>query len=298
MKQVGIIFNIQRFSIHDGPGIRSTVFLKGCPLNCLWCHNPESKQVQQQLSFQHKNCAGCKVCEKVCTQKVHTFSHNMHHIDFTKCIACGKCIDYCNKKALELIGYAISVDEIIEEVLKDRVYYETSGGGITLSGGEPLLQYEFSLAILKEAKTNHLHTCIETSGFCSQNVLKSIIPYTDMFLFDFKLSDEILHKKYTGVSLQPIIKNLQFLNKNGASVVLRCPIIPEINDFEEHFRMIAELSQMLCISQVELMPYHTLGIEKSRKIGVQYQVESPTANVDMVEVWKEELKRLGCKKLK
>ena len=268
-----IVFNIKKFSVNDGPGIRTTVFLKGCPLSCIWCHNPESKHAFPELMFAAEKCVMCGKCANVCPQNVHLFKNNEHVIARENCIGCGKCEEECLYEAVEVAGKKKSVDEVIDEVLKDKIFYETSNGGVTLSGGEPLLQYEFSLEILKRAKQEGLHTAMETCGYTDEERIREIAQYVDLFLFDYKITNEELHKKYTGVSNEKIIHNLKVLNLLGKQIILRCPIIPGINDTDEHFAGIADMANTLsCVSEINVEPYHPLGKSKAEKLGVVYEL--------------------------
>ena len=266
-----IIFNIQRFCVNDGPGIRTTVFLKGCPLNCLWCHNPESKTNKPIIMLNNSKCIGCKKCVSVCN--LHEFNDKGgHFIDRQNCTACGKCVKECFG-ALEICGEKTSVKDIIKEVLKDKDFYLSSKGGITLSGGDPLYNIDFTLQLLKEAKKHDLNTAIETSGFARWEDILKITPYVDLFLYDFKETDNDLHKKFTGVGNELILKNLYKLNDMGKQIILRCPIIPNYNDRQEHFKKIGELaSELKNITHVEIEPYHDLGISKCNAIGKPYEL--------------------------
>ncbi len=297
MSENGIIFDIQRLSLHDGPGIRTTVFFKGCPLSCLWCHNPESKKKQIQLSFQKNLCTNCKNCENSCPLNLHSFVKNIHQIDFSQCIACSKCLQNCPNNCLSLIGYDSNATNIMDIVLKDMDYYESSGGGITISGGEPLFQCDFLVEILQKAKNHKLHVCVETCGFASQKNFEKVLDFVDLFLFDFKHYDETQHIKYTGVSLKPIMDNLSFLDKIGAKVVLRCPIIPDINDTNEHFKAIADLSFLQCVQAVQLMPYHTMGVKKAENIGADYTLSTSFVTKETSEKYFQILKDYNCQKL-
>ena len=280
------IFNIQRFCVNDGPGIRTTVFIKGCGLDCAWCHNPESKSFERELMFSDSLCIMCKACETVCENGVHSFSEKGHLLDREKCTLCGKCTDICPAEAVELAGKQMSVDEVMETVLRDVQFYENSGGGMTLSGGEPLHSFEFSYELLKAAKENGIHTCIETSGYADTGKILKIAEFTDLFLYDFKISDETLHKKYTGVGNELIKKNLLALDKFGNKMVLRCPIIPGVNDNASHFDGIAETANSLAnIVGIDIEPYHALGVTKLSRLGkdAMASFEVPVAGV--MEKW-------------
>ena len=260
-----------KFAIHDGPGIRTTVFLKGCPLNCLWCHNPESKQSKSEISFISDKCILCGFCASVCRNKCHIIEGNVHSYDRSKCLRCGSCTVSCYARALEVIGKEMTVEEVLSEVLKDVPFYETSGGGMTVSGGEPMAQFNFTKALLKEAKKNNLHICLETSGFAPTERYREIMEFVDIFLYDVKESDPEKHLKCTGVPRELIAKNLIEIDSLGAKVVLRCPIVPKINDRKSHFKEIANLANRLSnIIEINILPYHPLGKSKSSRIGTEY----------------------------
>ena len=284
---MGTIFNIQKFCINDGPGIRTTVFLKGCPLNCLWCHNPESKLTRQELYYDAAKCIGCGGCVVVCPNDCHNISELGHGFDRSNCTVCGGCAEACPAAAMELTGREASVEEILAEVEKDAVFYRNSGGGMTLSGGEPMLQFEFTLALLREAKNRGLHTAMETCGYAPAERYQAIAPYVDLFLFDYKLTDEALHKQYTGVSNQKILENLKMLDQLGAKTVLRCPIIPGINNTAEHFAGIAAMAEsMENVQGVEVEPYHPLGAGKAALLGKEYALDGLSfPENETVEEW-------------
>ena len=264
----GIVFDIQRFCVDDGPGIRTTVFLKGCPLHCVWCHNAESLSAKPQLYGNLEKCTRCGRCEAVCGQKVHRVTGDSHQISFENCIACGACAEACPSEVLRIVGKSMTAEAVMEEVIKDRLFYETSGGGMTLSGGEPLLQGAFSVALAKSAKEQGLHVCVETCGFGKKETLQSLAAYTDMFLFDFKHSNPQLHRQYTGVDRKQIEENLRLLEKLQKPVILRCPIIPGCNDSENHYCAIGALaSSMKNIMEIHLEPYHPFGVNKYAAIG-------------------------------
>lgn len=255
---MGNIFDIQRFSVHDGPGIRTTVFMKGCPLRCLWCHNPESQPKERSIAYRTEKCVGCGACATVCEH--HKFADGKHTYNRTECLRCGKCTEKCNFDALEAFGREATADEVLSEVLRDKTFYKTSGGGVTFSGGEPFYQSEFLLEMLKKAKAEGLHTCIETCGFTASSAIKEALPYVDLFLFDFKESAPERHKALTGVPLEPILNNLRLIDENGGKTVLRCPIIPSVNLSDEHLDGIAKLAASLTnLTEVNVMAYHTLG---------------------------------------
>lgn len=272
----GIVFNIQRYSINDGPGIRTCVFLKGCPLNCLWCHNPESKCREPELSFSPAKCIGCGKCQQVCPRNCHSFANGRHLIDRVRCKNCGKCTRVC-VGALELIGKEMQASEIITEVCKDQPFYETSGGGVTFTGGEPFAQPEFLLTLLQEAKRQGLHVCVETCGFVRREALKQAIPYIDLFLYDCKETNPEQHKKFTGVDNKLILDNLDFISNLGKRIVLRCPLVPGYNDRQEHLKAIAALANKYSgIIRIDVEPYHPLGKDKAESIGQIYQIQNST----------------------
>jgi pyruvate formate lyase activating enzyme len=292
----GTIFEIQRFSIHDGPGIRTTVFLKGCPLRCVWCHNPEGIERAPRLSFLADRCIGCGYCFGVCPQHGHQMVDGVHVLQRQACLACGRCSAKCYAGALELVGRQVGVQEVIEEVLKDRPFYETSGGGMTLSGGEPMLQLPFTLALLRAAKGAGLHTAMETCGYTTSAALDRVRPFVDLFLFDLKETDPARHLEYTGVENAPILAALRHLHDAGATVLLRLPIVPGLNDRPEHLRCVAErVRELPRLQGVEIMPYHRLGSSKRQRFGLSADplaaVETPTA--DAVAGWVRSLRELG-----
>lgn len=264
----GTIFNIQRFCTQDGPGIRTTVFMKGCPLRCAWCHNPESHRVAPELLFSPEKCIGCGDCATACTVGCHRMLDGLHRFDRSACAGCGKCAESCCTGALELCGRTATVDEVLGTVVRDAAFYKNTGGGMTLSGGEPLAQGEFTLALAKEAKARGLHVCIETCGHGKPELVRALAEYIDIFLLDCKLTDLELHKQYTGVDNRLILENLALLDELGAHIVLRCPILPDINLTDAHFDGLAALAKRFAsIQQFDLEPYHPLGISKSERLG-------------------------------
>ncbi|HEY5562291.1 MAG TPA: glycyl-radical enzyme activating protein [Clostridiaceae bacterium] len=296
MKDTGIIFDIERCSIYDGPGIRTTVFLKGCPLRCKWCHNPESQSFKPEIVFYEYKCVGCKACIVACTHNCHSIDEKAHTYRRENCISCGACVNVCSYGALEYKGYESSVQDILAEVEKDRPYYENSGGGITITGGEPMAQFQFTSALLIESKKRGINTCIETCGYAPTENYGSILPYVNIFLFDYKSSDPQKHKELVGVSNELILENLDYLYKSNAAIIVRCPLIPGVNDSEDHIEAIANLLKKYPnLMGLEIMPYHNMGIAKSKRIGKDafYEELKTTSEGKKLE-WAERFKELGC----
>jgi pyruvate formate lyase activating enzyme len=290
-QNMATVFNVQKFCVNDGPGIRTTVFIKGCPLNCLWCHNPESKNIKPELLFRADKCTLCGRCVPACPQGCHEVTAEGHVFNREKCISCGKCTDTCFADALEIAGKEWTADEVIKEVMKDEAFYKNSGGGMTLSGGEPMLSFDFTMELLKKGKEKGLHICMETCGFADSEKYKAVAPYVDIFLWDYKITNSEEHKKYTGVPNDLILKNLFMLDEMGAKTILRCPIIPTVNDTEEHFSGIADTANKLKnIIEVNVEPYHPLGKGKSEQLGKEYALTDLTfPEKEKVEGWIAEI---------
>ena len=288
----GYILSIERCSLHDGPGLRTTVFLKGCSLSCVWCHNPESKSFKPELFYYVEKCTFCKRCMLACASSVHHVSDNEHKIERDSCIACEKCVQKCLSNAIELKGLLMPVQKVLDVVLKDKRYYENSGGGLTVSGGEPLHQLDFTLELLRLTKENDIHTCLETSGFSPTDKLLFLLPYVDLFLYDYKESNNEKHLNYTGVSNELIIKNLHALDDNGGKIILRCPIITGYNDYDEHFKSITKTANSLKnIIGIHLMPYNPMGSSKATRIKAKYAIKDlniPTD--DQITSWINKVK--------
>lgn len=252
----GRIFQIQRFSVHDGDGLRTTVFFKGCPLHCLWCHNPEGLCADVQLAVNRQQCVRCGRCQTLCPQQVHHVSESMHDVDFAHCIACGTCAAGCPTGAARLIGQTVTADEVVREALTDRAFY-TNGGGITCSGGECTMQPQFLLAVLLAAKEAGLNTAVDTCGYASADVMRQIAPYTDTFLYDIKAVTHSLHKTCTGADNRLILENYRMLHETGARLDVRIPLIPTVNDSEDELLRIGRfLQQAGKPHAVQVIPYH------------------------------------------
>lgn len=296
----GVIFDIQKFALHDGPGIRTAVFLKGCPLSCVWCCNPESQQIKPVFSYNPEKCTGCKRCIHLCPYDCLKTSEEKIAIDFERCTACGKCIEECTSNAISIYGYSENSEEIINEVLKDKDYFENSGGGLTLTGGEAMMQFDFALELMKIAKKRGLHTVLETCGYAATTLFKQIMAYTDLFLFDYKHTGNEMHRKFTGVDQELILENLDFLYLHNAEIIIRCPVIPGINDTEEHFSEIVKISlKYSAIKRIELLGYHDFGKSKYANLGIKAcPVDSKTVNRETVMKWTEKLVSMGGRNLK
>jgi pyruvate formate lyase activating enzyme len=274
----GRIFEIKTFAVHDGPGIRTTVFLKGCPLRCIWCHNPEGISPQPEIAFIAKKCVGCGACLEACSHQVYSVAENgARIIDRGKCKLCLSCIAACYPRALLLYGEDVTVDQVLERITPDRHFYKTSNGGVTLSGGEPLLQPEFSAAVLQGCVEAGLHTAVDTCGYVKWEAFEAVLPFTKMFLYDFKHIDEELHRRHTGVSNALIIDNLKRLGACGIPVEIRMPIIPNINDQAKFIEKTGELlSKIPALTAVRLLKYHALAKSKYESLGKTEQMP-PTA---------------------
>lgn len=269
----GRIFDIQRFSVHDGPGVRTTVFLKGCPLRCRWCHNPEGLSSKIQLKYTGTKCIGCMKCVSVC--KNHFVDRDGEHgIDFKSCTACKKCVEGCPTGALELCGEDVTPYKVLDAILLDKAFYRENGGA-TFSGGECLIQSDFVLECLRLCKENGISTAVDTCGYVKWEAIERVIPYTDIFLYDIKAFDSATHEKYTGCKNELIIDNLKRLSSSGARIWIRIPVIPGVNDSDSEMHSISELIGSLPgIERVTLMPYHAFGGGKYQSIGLTYDFDT------------------------
>ena len=265
----GIVFDIQRFSIHDGPGIRTIVFLKGCPLSCRWCSNPESQKLKPVIMYQEMNCIHCGRCIVACKKGAISIN-NKGFINRDICTACGECVNVCPASALTMKGRKMTVEQVVKELKKDATTYRRSGGGITLSGGEPLVQSDFSKEIFKACKAQGWHTAIETTGYAKTEIIEKVFPYVDLALMDIKNIDSNIHKEYTGVSNEVILENVKRVSKI-TKVIVRVPVIPEFNSSDESIFKISKFVKTLNnIDTIHLLPYHTYGQNKYELLGREY----------------------------
>lgn len=263
----GFIFDIKRYAIHDGPGIRTTVFLKGCQLRCQWCHNPESWKLHPEPSLRHGRCVRCGQCIETCSLGAISMADGQPVTDVEKCKLCGACVDACLAGAREIIGQQISVAEVMAEVEKDRIFYDQSGGGVTFSGGEPLMQPDFLLALLKQCRQVGIHTAVDTTCYAEPKIIRDVVSKADMFLCDLKHMDSSVHKRYTGVGNELILDNIRYLAEAGAKILIRIPIIPGFNDDDKNIKETARFAKTLKdTNRIDILPYNRGGLEKSVRL--------------------------------
>ncbi|WP_243343543.1 glycyl-radical enzyme activating protein [Anaerococcus sp. AGMB09787] len=275
--QKGIVFDIQKYSIHDGPGIRTIVFLKGCPLRCIWCSNPESQNTKPEIMFRKNLCIHCGKCVSICLNNA-IGPQNKYWIDRKKCISCGECVNVCPSSALTLKGKEMTVEDVINEVKKDETYYRNSGGGITLSGGEALLQYKFAKELLKACHAKGWHTAVETEGYISKEVIMEVVPHIDLVLLDMKTYDTNLHYKYTKVHNEVIKENAKLI-QSMTRTIIRIPVIPGVNDSVEEFSSIVKFVKTLDnVEQIHILPYHNYGENKYYLLGRDYLMKDTKKN--------------------
>lgn len=305
-ERMALITNIQRFTVHDGPGIRTEVFFKGCPLRCLWCSNPEGISPIPEVGVFSRECIGlnvCGLCIKACPQEGALLAdgNRIIAIDFERCKKCLKCANACPNNALRIYGIEMTVSDLLKEIVKDRSFYQKTGGGVTLSGGDCLLQADFVLDLLRACKRAGIHTCVESELFCPTQVLDSILPYTDLVMTDIKHMDQAKHREYTGVSNREILANIKYLAIKCVPLVVRIPVVPGYNDDENNIKASAEfLGQYVggSLRQLQLLPYRPLGLEKYTALGKEYpmkdfEIPAPSVYLDKVRLLAEEFQSYG-----
>ena len=275
----GKLFEIKRFAVHDGPGIRTIFFFKGCPLRCLWCHNPEGIDYGPEIALLERKCAGCGECTAACSLGLHIFKDNKHNINRKNCISCFNCVNACMPEALMLYGREYTADELMQIVNEDIDFYRQSGGGVTCSGGEPLMQADFLAVFLSMCKKAGLHTAIDTSGCAGWSEFMKILPFTDLFLYDIKHMDPVQHKKHTGVDNGLILENLRKLSDSGKAIEIRIPVIPVYNDDAGNIQKTAEfLKEIKTITLIRPLPYHALSGSKYLSIGKTHTMPVTTGD--------------------
>ncbi|MHB0857030.1 MAG: glycyl-radical enzyme activating protein [Anaerolineae bacterium] len=272
LRMEGIVTNVQRFSIHDGPGIRTTVFLKGCNLRCFWCHNPETLRPRPELQLFLSRCIACGACFERCPQGAHLLEDGQRRFLRARCEGCGRCAETCYAEALVMAGEVKTVDQVVDEVLRDQPFYQTSGGGVTLSGGEPLLQRDFSYAILERCRQEGLHTAIETAAAFPWEHVASILPVTDLVMLDIKVMDSERHRECTGVPNERILANAEHLGRQQQSLIVRTPVIPGVNDNAAEIGAIAAfVARLPNLLYYELLPFHPMAAGKYDSLEMDYR---------------------------
>lgn len=284
---MGIVFDVKKFAVHDGPGIRTTVFFKGCPLRCHWCHNPESQAREPEMTFRANRCIRCEACRAACARGAISWNGDLPATARARCTLCGDCVAVCYAGAREIVGREMTVAQVMAEIERDVPFYDQSGGGVTFSGGEPLAQPDFLRALLRACQEKEIHTAVDTCGFAAWETVDSVREQVDLFLYDLKLMDDARHQQFTGVSNGLILRNLQALAGRGHDIVVRLPVIPGINDDAENVRQIGTFVAALPhLQRVELLPYHHTAAVKYEQLNKSYELSAlrPPSNERMAEI--------------
>jgi pyruvate formate lyase activating enzyme len=292
-----LVLNIQRMTVHNGPGMRTLILFKGCPLHCLWCSTPESQKSEPELEVSPNKCNHCEKCLSVCHSKAIHFNHETVGIDRSLCNNCGKCAQECYPETLKLVGHLMTVDELLEEVRKDSVMYRCSGGGVTISGGEPLLNFEFNREFLPALKNEGINIGVDTSGYVPRNHIEPLLPYLDFFLWDLKNMDPVAHKKLTGVSNRLILSNARWISARKCAIYIRIPLIPGCNDSEANLKATCVFAQSLSsVVQIDLLPLHHLGKSRYESLNRPYPIDNiPLIQDDVLDNMKHLVESFGLK---
>ena len=278
----GLISDIKRFAVHDGDGIRTTVFFKGCPLKCVWCHNPEGIDFKPQIAYYSNKCIGCGECVEICPNKAHKLENRVHTFNRDLCVGCGKCADVCLGNALTFYGKSVTVSELMPLLLEDREFYENSGGGVTLSGGECLMQADFCTDLLKQLKKENIHTAVDTCGFVPRTAIDKVIDYTDIFLYDMKAFDRDVHIRCTGQPNDVILDNLKYIDGKNKKTEIRIPFVPQYNDSQ--IEKISDFIKTLKnVVRVRVLPYHNYAGSKYESLGIKNALPSNLPDEKQVE---------------
>ena len=288
------IFEIKRFAVHDGDGIRTTVFFKGCPLKCVWCHNPEGIDFKPELAYYENKCINCGECIRVCPNKAHTIEKGVHIFNRKKCTGCGNCEEVCLGNALTLYGEEVTEDELLPKLLEDKEFYENSNGGVTLSGGECLMQSDFCAELLKKLKENGINTAVDTCGFVPQQAIDKVIPYTDVFLYDMKAYDEDIHIKCTGYSNKLILENIKYIDSCNKAIEVRIPYVPDYNS-DQIEKIAVFLKDLNNLTKVRILPYHNYAGSKYTSLAKENTLPTQLPTDSEMEDARTILRKYGLK---